>query len=256
MRKLSLLPVWLLTPLLLLAHGSGAQLLEGFGTIATSRFVIRYQHGISEDDARKVLEYLQRDYTYLTNKTGLGLSERLEVRIYGSVGRFLAEARLSHPWRAAYYAHGVMHVQPVQALVHRGLFDQALGYELAIALLETAEQKGCPNWLVQAFAVFHAGETDKLTPPTGVHLSSFSDLMQDIQVYQEPPQRDDVHYVLGLTMRFFIERYGEKQAFGVFRQFDGVSSVESVFKKVFKEDYPAIEKAWAKYIASHTSRFK
>jgi hypothetical protein len=95
-----------------------------------------------------------------------------------------------------------------------------------------------------------------MTPPIGVHLSAFSDLNQDIQEYPNPPQRDDVHYILASTMTFLVQKYGERRAFRVFREFDGVSSVDKVFKKVFGDDLAVVEKAWEKYIASRTASFK
>ena len=101
-------------------------------------------------------------------------------------------------------------------------------------------------------AVMAAG----MTPPLGARLTAFSDLNQDIQEYSAPPQREDVHYILSSTMTYFVQKYGEKRAFRLFREFDGQTSVERVFKKVFEDEYLTIEKGWAKYIASRTASFK
>jgi hypothetical protein len=95
-----------------------------------------------------------------------------------------------------------------------------------------------------------------LTPAYGAKLESFADLDQDIQEYPNPPQRNDVHYILGRTMKFLLERFGEEKTTGVYKSFDGRSPVEAVFKKTLGEDYRTLEKAWSGYIASVTKSLK
>jgi hypothetical protein len=220
------------------------------GTVASAQFDLKYPPGVAEPDARRVSEFLNKRLKVLHDQIGLDLKKKIEVRVYESVGRYLAESGAKRPWRAAIYAKGILHVQPVSALAQRKLFEQALSYELAIALLEQTGDRGCPLWLREAFAVYQSGELARLPPPPGDRLSSFSDLNQDIQDYAVPPQRDDVHFVLGQTMTFFIHKYGEQKSFALYKTFDGSTSVEQVFKKVFEEEYAGVEKQWAKYIAS------
>ncbi len=229
---------------------------EAFASFDTVNFDIKYQSAVTKDDVHKLADFLQGERKAITRKLGIDVNRKIEVRVYGSVGKFLAESGLKLPWRGAYYAHGTLHVQPVQALTQRRIFEPTLSFELSTAILEGAREKGCPQWLREAFAVYQAGELKDLTPPVGAKLSSFSDLNQDIQVYPNPPQLGDVHFMLAQTMIFLIQRYGEQKAFGVFRRFDGNSTVETLFKKHFGEDYLTIEKAWAKRMAAQTSPFR
>lgn len=224
--------------------------------ITTVHINVEYQAGISEADARRVSDYLQNDYNYLSDKLGLDFKKRLEVRIYDSVGKFLSATRVNKPWRGAVYARGVLSLQPVQALVQRGIFEQSLSYELALGLLDQTAGKGCPRWLRESFAVYHSGEMGNLSVPVGARLSSFSDLDQDIQQYPNPPQRDDVHYVLGQTMKFFVEKFGEAKAFSVYKAFNSVTPVEDIFKKIFKQEFRTTERTWANFIAAETDIFK
>ena len=233
------------------ARGQGSA-----GVINTSHFEVQYGQGVPEADARKVADFLQKDYTHLSAALGMEWKGALEVHVCESVGKFMTETGVPKPWRGAIYQRGILYTQPVQALVHRKIFERSLKYELARAILDSAIERGCPRWLVEAFAVHHSGELENLAPPIGAKLASFSDLDQDIQENPNPPQRDDVHYMLGQTMRFFVEKYGEKEAHGVFRLFDGNTGVEKVFKKAFKEDYAASEKSWARFISEHTSTFE
>jgi hypothetical protein len=228
---------------------------DTFGSLTSLHFDIHYQSGVTPADARKVHEFLQSELKSMCADLGIDYKSKIEVRMYESVGKFLSETGLTRPWRAAVYRRGVLSVQPVAALEARKLFDKSLSYELALAVLEQASQNGCPEWLIQSFAVYYSGETAGMTPPLGARLSAFSDLNQDIQEHDNPPQRDDVHFILGSTMTFLVEKYGERRAFQLFREFDGVSPADKVFKKVLGDDFATVEKAWAKYIALRTSTF-
>jgi hypothetical protein len=229
---------------------------ETYGTLSSAHFEVKYQRVIPQEDARMVMDSLQTEYRALSGDLGFEPKTKLEVRIYESVGKFLSETGLKRPWRGALYQRGILHLQPVRALVARRLFQKSISYELALAFLDETTQKGCPRWLAESFAVYYCGEMSGMTPPVGARMSAFADLNQDIQEYQNPPQRDDVHYILGSTMTFLVQKYGERKAFRVFKEFDGVSTVDKVFKKVFEEDYPTVEKAWAKYITSRTASFR
>jgi hypothetical protein len=249
--------LYLSIPVVALVVGPSTATTQGtFASIKTVHFNVQYQRGVSEEDARSVAEYLQKDYNYLSEKLGIDLKKRLDVRIYDSVGKFLAQSSQRLPWRGGIYHRGVFHLQPVQALVQRKLFERTLSFELAMALLEQAGAKGCPRWLRESFAVYHSGEMASLTPPIGVKLASFSDLDQDIQHYPNPPQREDVHFILGTTMKFFVEKYGEAKAMSVFKAFDGMTSLDEVFKKTFKQEFQTIERTWANFILASTESYK
>lgn len=242
--------------LLLAATATTSRAQDTFGTLTSPHFDVHYQQGVAPEDARKVHDFLQSELRNQVADLGIDYRSKMEVRIYESVGKFLAETSLRRPWRTAIYSRGVLSVQPVAALTARKLFQKSLSYELAHAVLEQASQNGCPRWLIEAFAVYYSGEVSGMTPPLGARLSAFSDLNQDIQEHPNPPQRNDVHFILGSTMTFFVEKYGEKRAFRLFREFDGVTPADKVFKKVLNDDYATIEKAWSKYIALRTSSFR
>lgn len=229
---------------------------EGSGMLTSDRFELRYMPGVPEEDARKVLDYLTASYEEVHSQVGLEPKQRVEIRIYDGVGRFLSETGLRKPWRGAYYTRGVIHCQPVAALAARNIFETALRYELARAMVEKAGERGCPLWLRESYCEYYAGEYKGFTAPLGARLTSFSDLNQDIQTYQDPPQRNDVHYMLGHTMVYFIEKYGERKALGMFKQFDGTRGLEATLKRALGDDLGAIEKSWAKYISYHTTPFR
>ena len=229
---------------------------ETFSTVSTVHINVQYQRGISTEDAKKTADFLQNEYKSISEQVGIDLKQKLEVRIYDTIGKYLSKTNQRRPWRGAIYWRGVLHMQPVEALVTRRIFEQALSYELALAILDQTSGKGCPRWLQDAYAVYHSGEMANLTPPIGTKLAAFSDLDQDIQQYPNPPQRDDVHYILGTTMKFFVVQYGEVKAFSLFKVFNGMTSTEVAFKKHFKQEFGTIERTWANFIDSQTESFK
>ncbi len=217
-----------------------------FSTIHSAHFEVRYIQGVTEAEAQRILGLLQTDYDTLTIQLGLDVKAELEVRLYDSPGRYRSDVNAGKDVLSAMYVRGILHVlttAPSQGLV------KAVRYQLARVFLDQSAQRSCPSWLREAFAVHHSGVMADLSPPGSVTVASFSDLTQDLEETRAPEDRNDVNYVLGRTMQFFIERYGKTKAFGVFKEFDGVLPPEKVFKKVFGEDFQDVEKAWSKYVA-------
>ena len=195
-------------------------------------------------------DYLEQDYTYLRKVTGIDLETRPEVRIYDTELKFAKGSGERNASRGALYRRGVLHVKPVTKLETENRFAQRLSYELSVAVFDQAIQHGCPQWLVHSFAVYHSGMMPELSPPTGRKVHYFSDLEQDIQAYPDPPRRQEVEYLLGTTMRFFVEKYGEEKAFRVFRKFDAIAPIEEVFNSSFGQEFGSIEQAWASFVVS------
>ena len=229
---------------------------EAFVTLRTSSLDVRYMRGVPEADARRAAEYLQAETDSITRQLKLTPKRRIEVRIYDNVSRFLAESGLKKPWRGAYFVRGILHCQPVQALLQREIFEQSLTSEIARAILQGVGEQGCPLWLRESYAAHRVGAFRTASAPIGARLTAFADLNQDIQSYPDPPQRDDVQYMLGQTMNFFVTTYGEAAAMSLFADFDGTRGVETVFRRVLGQEYAAVEKAWAGHIAEQSAPFK
>jgi hypothetical protein len=242
--------------LLLLAAAVPVRAQELFVTIRGSGVDVRYMLGIAESDARQAAGYIQAEYDSITRQLGLTPKKRIDVRIYDNVSRYLSESGLKKPWRGAYYVRGVVHCQPVQALVQREIFEQALTSEISRAILQTAGDHGCPLWLRESYAAYRVGAFRKMSAPIGAKLTAFSDLNQDVQSYPDPPQRDDVQFMLGQTMEFFVRTYGDDKARALFAEFDGTRGIETVFRRVLGEEYGAVEKSWASHIAAKTTPFR
>jgi len=228
----------------------GAMAQPGFTSVMTVNLDVKYQRGVEEQDARRIADYLQAEYEFLSRKLGLNLDQRVDVRIYSSVGKYLEATNQQSPWRAAILTRNVIHMQPVRELMKNKEFEKSLTFELSRALLEQTSGFGCPPWLREAGAVYLSGLMTDLRPPTGGKPGSFTDLDQDLQTYTTPPRRDDILYVLGETFRYFVETYGEEKSFGLFKSFDGSMSSEDVIQTAFEKGYADVEREWAAHIAS------
>ena len=217
-----------------------------FSTMNSVHFDMKYIQGVSESEAHGLLGFLESEYDTLRNALGLEVKDKLEVRLYDSPGRYRSDMNMGREVLSAMYTHGILYAlttAPAQGL------QKAIRYQLARVFLEQTGQRSCPSWLREAFAVYHSGIMSDLSMPGSVTVASFSDLTQDLDEASSPGDRNDVNYVLGRTMQFSVERYGKPKAYGVFKEFNGVLSVEKVFKKSFGEEYADIEKAWSKYVA-------
>ena len=230
----------------------GARAQDTFASISSAFVEIKYQRGNPEKEIRNLLEFVRKDREAIINELGLQSEKKITVQVYNSIGQFRSEARVRESWQVAAYTRGALHVQPLEMLLKEGTLESTISYELAIAMLDDAWSLGCPPWLQKAYAVYHSGELDRLTPPIGVRYTSFADLDQDLQEYTKSTQRDDVHYVLGQTMILFIKRYGAAKSFGVFNAFDGNQTVEQVFENVFGEEYSVIETEWGANIRTES----
>jgi hypothetical protein len=240
----------LAVPLLILHRASLAQ--PGFKSLSTVRIEVKYQRGITAAQAQKVADYLQSEYDYLSARIGVDIDRRLETRVYDASGKYLDATRQNKAWRPALFRGGILHVQPVSVLEERSSFETGLSYELVCALMEKAVARGCPRWLAESFAVYHSGIMTTLSPPVGKKVAAFGDLDQEMQDNPVPPRRDDVLYLLGQTMRFFVDRYGEEKAMSLFSGFDGEKGVDTVFRERLGESLADAEKAWAEEIALHS----
>jgi hypothetical protein len=218
------------------------------GVLVLCLLGIKYEKGVTESEARQALDIVSRELKSVSNQTGIKYSGKLEVRIYGSAGKFLESTGTRQAWRGSRYVRAVLHVQPVAELIRRNELDRWLGRGVVEAVLTKAGVNGCPIWLREAYAAFHTDETRGMRPPQGMKLTSFSDLTQALQDNPEPPRREDVQFVLAGTLEFLVDTYGEKKAMKLFKAFDGSSTVEVVFKNTLGKEYSAVEQEWATHM--------
>lgn len=221
---------------------------ESFADLETVHFQIRYQEGIGAAGARTVSEYLEQDFGYLRNVLGLEPGGKIEVRLYQRETGLKSATGNRHASDIE-VKRGVLHVAPVPLLEAKGRLSRTLSFGLSLAMLEQSLTNGAPNWLVHSFAVYHSGFMADLSPPAGHRVSYFSDLDQELQGATASADREGVRYLLGMTMKFLVDSYGEEKAFRLFAAFDGTTPVEVAFDKTLNRSYEQVERSWSAFLS-------
>jgi hypothetical protein len=222
--------------------------------LRTVHFNINYPPAVTNETAKHVADYLESEYQYLSPSLRLDLLQPLDISIYGDLSSFLSATRQPRPSKIVLHMRGTIHIGPAKLFEEPQSLERSLSYELALALLEGPASRGCPRWLRESFAVYHSAELADLAPPSVVRARYFSDLEQDLAQYPDPPGRDDVHYVLGRTMQFLIERYGQEKVMGIFSVFDGKRPADTVFEAQLGENLETVESVWSNHIRKSIQR--
>jgi len=228
---------------------SAARGQEPFSEFQTPHLRVRHQPGITGEEARKVSDYLEEEHKYLQKILGMETAGRIEVRVYSTEQRFRAGTGLKHATDVV-TLHSVLFVPPPGVLEQRGQFAQSLSLALSTAFLEPSLNNGAPLWLVHSFAVYQSGKIPDMRMPVGWPVQYFSDLDQEIRAYGDGGPDERLEYFLGMTMKYFVDSFGEEKAFGLFRRFDGRTPVEQVFSEALGKEYPEVERSWAASMAN------
>jgi len=226
-----------------LCHGQ-----ESFSDLTTPHFRIRFQEGVLGTKARFVGDYLEQDFGYLRKALGLEPGRIIEFRLYGTQAAFRTGTR-NRQAHEVEFERGIVHVAPVGLLERNGVLAQILSYGLSRAMLEQSTHNGAPGWLAGSFAVYHSGMMADLPVPAGRRVSEFSDLTQELQEASGSSEMDRVNYLLGMTMKFFVDTFGEEQAFGLFAAFDGRTGIGTVFEERLQRPYEEVQRLWDSYLS-------
>jgi hypothetical protein len=218
-------------------------------TLEGDQFVLRYPQNLSEEDAQLVFGTVQKQYFALSAALKMSPDAKFEVHVYGSAGKYLQESGSKGAWRGAHFSKGVIYAQVTSDPAQRRELESWLTHETARLFLEPAVQHGCPPWLRESYAVYASGQASRLTPPAGVRLTSFSDLMQEMQANVDPPRRNDVVYLLNFTYRHLILTYGQSKVLKMFGMFDGTKSADQIFALALGKSYADVESRWVSALA-------
>ena len=57
---------------------------DAFGSLSSAHFDVKYQRGVPQEDARRVMDFCQSEYRSLAGDLGLEPKSRIEVQVYES----------------------------------------------------------------------------------------------------------------------------------------------------------------------------
>ncbi len=216
-------------------------------------FQIKYESRNAKSEVKRLADQLEGDYSFLSQKLGLKLKDRLNVYVYATVERFMQSTN-AKDWTGGVYFKGALHFQPLGTLKTKEnltLVASLTGYQ---AVLENLLNRNTPQWLKRSFIVYYSGRFEHLTPPGSTRMRLFSDFEEDLQLVNSPTDQDVVDYLLGLTIKFFVTTYSEKKVVELLKLFSGESPIEQTFERALGAKFDDVQSRWARYIDQKVNR--
>jgi len=207
---------------------------------------------VTDEDASALHLFLEGSFIFLRDSLRLP-SVELTAKIL-PVTRFESEAGTEWLWRPVILRPKELLLRVARTPRDWHILKQYAKFQMAMAFLEPAIARGCPQWYAEAFAVYFADLPEDRKPPLKGTMTAFEDLSQDLQRFPQPPGRVDVECVLSLTMEFFITTFGRTKSLEILSAFDGVSHPDAVFKKILGAPMSQIEEQWAAFLRGQTPR--
>jgi hypothetical protein len=226
-----------------------------FETLKSKNFIINYERGISQSEIKLVMGDLEMQYKVWYKRLNLAPTHEgaIEVRVFKNENRYFHESR-SLLKEEGCYSNGVINLAPPSLLDKKGNRMNVMSRVVALSLLSSANDNGCPMWLTEAYGIYAGGDLTKYGTPPQIRSTSFRDFQQEFT--QVRKQRDMVYFYAKLSdvIKFFIDRYGDKKVDSLFPAFDGIKTFEQVFEEIFSEKYEKIEKLWAESVRTHKTK--
>lgn len=118
----------------------------------------------SPESALRLLEGSMRDIRSRLEQAGVTFPLRrpIEIVIHATTADFIAATGLSG-WSAGAARGDSIHLQPLDILRKRRIFETTLRHELAHAVIEQIGKGRTPRWLAEGLAIHFAGEAATLT---------------------------------------------------------------------------------------------
>jgi hypothetical protein len=219
-----------------------------FRTHTTSNFRIRYERSVPSENARLLGKALESAYAAQRKKlTGFTLGKVTDVQVFGAVGRFRAESQ-SKVFDDGDVRGGKLYFAVLPETTSGENLQQVAARLIAKCLLEKVIT--CPRWLAEGYSLYEGGDLERFGLPANTSISGFEDLAEEYSRLEVRQGAKELYAKLACTIKFFVDRYGEKKLESAIVKFRESASVEQVFESSFGEKYSDIEKAWVSALRS------
>lgn len=228
---------------------------RNFELLKSKNFIIKYEQGISQSQIKPVMSDLEIQFKNWNKRLGLVpiKAGEIEVRIYKNENRYFRESG-SLLKEEGFYSKGIIHLATPSTLDKKGNRMNVLSRVVALSLLSTANDNGCPTWLTEAYGIYAGGDLGKYGTPLQVRSSNFRDMQQEFTQVRKEKEMTNLYAKLAEVMKFLIDRYGTQKVDSLFSYFDGIKTFEQVFEQTFSEKYDKIEKAWGEAIRNRKTK--
>ncbi|HEY4643609.1 MAG TPA: hypothetical protein VIH68_02725 [Bacteroidota bacterium] len=232
--------------ILLLSATASAQRQEGPES-TSPHFTLRYETGYTDEEVEWVKTELESAYRQLSEKYGFELQSKVPVYLTGSEVSYSRKVISRERWGAV-YSGGTLYFEPMTFIRKNGGLTITVRHALCHVVLQPMVVKGCPPWLVEALAVDFSGELEILMKPSQTSVKFFTDLNEALQEARTSTELEMTYYLLGLSMRYFEERFGARKISEMFKSFDGRSLDNQVMERVFGVTYNDLQYQWSQYV--------
>ncbi len=208
---------------------------------------LNYDKNVNEKDVQLLSKELQRAYEYYHTKLSFSPPDKITVYLYSSKERPRGTL-LYRVFDDAFYNEGKIIVL-ASALHDEGRTPRLLA-DRVVARAYLKSIITCPDWMSETYALAQGYDFARFGSPTRGHLSSFSDLGEDLARADDTEELEAVYAGLAATAKFFIDQYGETKLDLLVKSLRSGHSLEEAFENAFGAKYDEVERAWAEYMSS------
>lgn len=216
------------------------QKIASFETIQKKNIVMRFEKGISEQEAKEIFQQLDSLVKDWKKKLNIKTKSKSEFRFYFLDKSYMSKSGAKFN-QIVYLNKGAVHISPVARLTEN--IKRSLPQAVVLSILAETNKNGCPNWLTEAYAYYISNQVAVNFQP----LSTFYNIKDFQQEYYQIKKESQYKVLLAKAISLIIflkERYGIEKLNSLFSSYDGIRTDEQIYEKVFNEKYDLIERYW------------
>jgi hypothetical protein len=228
---------WFL-PFIILA---GSYQVHPIQSYASKNFFIHYEKTIPSNEMKELAGLLEDQLIRYENIFGVKNHGRIDVNVYKGKGRFRQESHSRVFDDGDCFEETIYLVyQPLSA--NKEKMKSTLSRVVAKKVLE--EIPWCPMWLSEAYTLYAGNELLRFGHPVQMTMIAFTDLNEEYSRVNELTNPKELYAKLAATIRFLLDKYGERKVETVIKKFSGRGTMEQFFESTFNDRMTDIEKEW------------
>lgn len=208
---------------------------------------LNFDRTVDEKDVQLLSKELQRSYEYFQNKFSFAPSDKITVYLYSSKERPRGTL-LYRVFDDSFYSEGKIVI--LASALHDEKRTLRLLVDRVVARAFLNNIVTCPEWMSESYALAAGYDFLRFGNPTRGHLSSFSDLGEDLSRADDVRDLRAVYAGLAATAKYFIDQYGDAKLDAVVKSLHSGHTIEEAIEGSFGGKFDDIERAWAEYMSS------
>ena len=233
--------------LLLSAAAAYPQASKNMRFVILPHFRLNYDKNVQEKDVQLVSKELQRSFDYFQSKFSFAPSDKINVYLYSSKERPRGTLLYSI-LDDSFFNDGKVVILATALHDEKHMLNLFIDRVVARAFLNTVLT--CPAWMAETYGLAVGYDFARFGNPTRGHLTSFSDLGEDLSRADDTKEIRAVFAGMAATAKYFIDQYGETKLDAVVKSLHAGHTIEEAFENVFGGKFDDLERSWAEYMHS------